>query len=165
MYRVKQFFWGLKSLYTKIDEDLVKKFLTKDEIDIFKQLKINDQHHCIRVCKDSLEANKNFEFNINEYILGKAALLHDIGKTKLHLNLFEKSIIVILDKLTRGRIRKFKNIKQIDIYYNHPEIGYDILKDKGYSKEVLEVVREHHNKEKVRHNEYLTIIAFSDDKN
>lgn len=165
MYRVKQFFWGVKSLYTKVDEDLIKKFLNEDEIDMFKQLKINDQHHCIRVCKDSLKVNKSFELNINENILGKAALLHDIGKTKLHLSLFEKSIIVVLDKLTGGKIRKFENIKQIDIYFNHPKIGYNILKDKGYSKEVLEVVKDHHNKEKLRYNEYLTIIAFCDNRN
>lgn len=165
MYRVKQFLWGIKSLYKEIDEDLIKRFLSEDEIVMFKSLKINDQHHCIRVCKDSLEVNRDFELNIEEYKLGKAALLHDIGKTKLYLSLIEKSIIVILDKITSGFIRRFDNIKQIDIYYNHPKIGYDLLKDKGYPIYLLEVVRDHHNKLKVRDNDYLTIIAFCDDRN
>lgn len=165
MYRVKQFLWGIKSLYRDIDIEYVKKFLTEDEIKIFKKLKINDQHHCIRVCKDSLEINRNYELNINEYKLGKAALLHDIGKTKFHLNLVEKSIVVILHKLTRGYIKKYKNIKQIDIYYNHPKIGYEILKEKGYSKDILEVVRYHHTKNRMIDNEYLTIISFCDDRN
>lgn len=165
MYRVKQFLWGIKSLYRDIDIEYVKKFLTEDEIKIFKKLKINDQHHCIRVCKDSLEMNRNYELNIDEYKLGKAALLHDIGKTKFHLNLVEKSIVVILHKLTRGYIKKYKNIKQIDIYYNHPKIGYEILKEKGYSKDILEVVRHHHTKNRMIDNEYLTIISFCDDRN
>jgi len=165
LYRVKQFLWGIKSLYRDIDIEYVKKFLTEDEIKIFKKLKINDQHHCIRVCKDSLEMNRNYELNIDEYKLGKAALLHDIGKIKFHLNLVEKSIVVILHKLTRGYIKKYKNIKQIDIYYNHPKIGYEILKEKGYSKDILEVVRHHHTKNRMIDNEYLTIISFCDDRN
>ena len=165
MYRVKQFFWGLLSLYKKTDDKFIAKFLNKDEIEMFKKLKINDQHHCIRVCKEALEVNDSFELKIDQYKLGKAALLHDIGKIKLHLNLFEKSIIVILDKLTKGYIRKFDNIKQINIYFNHPKIGYYMLKEKGYSEELLEVVKYHHNKQKLRQNEYLTIIAFCDDRN
>lgn len=165
MYRIKQFIWGIKSLYKRIDEEFIERFLTRDEIIMFKKLKINDQHHCIRVCKDALNTNENFELNIDEYKLGKAALLHDIGKITLHLNLLEKSIIVILDKLTSGYTKKFNNVKQINIYYNHPQIGYDILKDKGYSIELLEVVRDHHKKYRLKDNEYLTIIAFCDDRN
>ena len=47
------------------------------------------------------------------------ALLHDVGKGEFGLNLVEKSVLVLLNNLTKGKIKKYDNIKQIDIYYNH----------------------------------------------
>jgi len=165
LYRVKQFIWGITSLYKKVDFDFVKKYLSDDEIEKFKKLKKSEQHHCIRVCKDSLRYNNENLINANEYILGKAALLHDIGKSNCHLSLIEKSIIVILDKLSKGKLKKFHNIKQINIYYNHPKIGYDMLKNRGYTKDILEVVKYHHIKNKIKNNKILEIISYCDNKN
>jgi putative nucleotidyltransferase with HDIG domain len=166
LYRVKQFIWGINSLYKKVDYAYVSQFLNKDEIDIFKKLKNNDQHHCIRVCRDSLQYNKEYFINLNEYKLGRAALLHDVGKGKLHLSLIEKSIIVILDRITKGKLKKYNKIKQVNIYYNHPKIGFNILKDLGYEDELLEVVKYHHNKGKINcDNKMLQIISLCDDKN
>jgi len=164
-YRVKQFFWGIISLFKKVDYVFIKKYLNDEEIVMFKELKKSEQHHCIRVCKDSLYYKKENLIDVNEYKLGKAALLHDIGKGACHLSLIEKSIIVILDKLTKGKLKKYHNIKQINIYYNHPEIGYNMLKNQRYYKEILEVVRYHHNKSKIKNNKLLQIINYCDNKN
>lgn len=103
--------------------------------------------------------------DIDVYKLGKAALLHDVGKSKKHLSLMEKSVVVLLDKATKGKIKKYDNIKQIDIYYNHPKIGLEILKGFDYDKEFLQVIRYHHNKDKIKKNEILNIISRCDDKN
>lgn len=165
LYRVKQFIWGFISLYKKVDYDFVAKYLSDDEIKAFKKLKNNDQHHCIRVCKDSLQYNKEHSINVDENILGKAALLHDIGKGICHLSLIEKSIIVILDKITKGKLKKYNNIKQINIYYNHPQIGYNMIRNLGYTKDILEVVRYHHNKDNIKNNKMLQIVSYCDNKN
>jgi putative nucleotidyltransferase with HDIG domain len=166
LYRVKQFIWGIGSLYKKVDYEYVGQFLTEDEINIFKKLKRSDQHHCVRVCKDSIQYNKEYSVNVNEHKLGKAALLHDVGKGSLHLSLIEKSIIVILDKITKGNLRNHDKIKQVNIYYNHPKIGFNILKNLGYENDLLDVIRYHHKKGKINcNNKMLQIISICDDKN
>lgn len=165
LYRVKQFVWGFTSLFKEIDYDYISKFLNEDEIKIFNKLKHNDKHHCIRVCKDSIKMKNDLNIDVDTYKLGKAALLHDVGKSKKHLSLIEKSLVVLLDKATKGRIKKYNSIKQIDIYYNHPKIGLEMLNKFDYDKEFLQVVRYHHNKDKIKENKILNIISKCDDKN
>ena len=108
---------------------------------------------------------KELNIDVDVYKLGKAALLHDVGKSIRPLSLMEKSMVVLLDKTTKGKIKKYDNIKQIDIYYNHPKIGQEILKKFNYDKEFLQVVRYHHNKNKIEDNDILNIISACDDKN
>lgn len=166
-YRIKQFWWGFVSLYKKIDYEFLKKYLNEEELLLFNKLKINDKHHSIRVCKDAIQFNNSLECNekLDEIKLGKAALLHDIGKSILHLSLIDKSVIVILNKISKGKIKKYKKNKKVNIYYNHPEEGYKILNERGYSKDILEVIRYHHKKEKNSKNEFLKIVSYCDDRN
>lgn len=166
-YRVKQFMWGATSVFKKIDYDYLSNFLDKDEIKIFDQLKHSDKHHCIRVCKDSIRLKNDLNIDIDTYKLGKAALLHDVGKSVKPLSLIEKSFIVLAHKFTKGKIKKYNNIKQIDIYYNHPKIGVKVLESKGVKKdkELFEVIKYHHNNKIKTNNKYLSIIKECDDKN
>lgn len=166
-YRIKQFIWGFISLFKEIDYTYVTKFLNENEIKIFNTLKHNDKHHCIRVCKDSIKMRNNLNIDVDMYKLGRAALLHDIGKGKIHLSLLEKSTVVLLDKLTRGKIKKYDNIKQINVYYNHPNIGLGILIKNGFQHdtELLDVVQYHHSRNIKKENKMLNIIKICDDKN
>ncbi|MDU5108383.1 MULTISPECIES: HD domain-containing protein [unclassified Clostridium] len=167
LYRIKQFIWGFTSLFKEIDYTYITKFLNENEIEIFNTLKHNDKHHCIRVCKDSIKMRNELNIDVDMYRLGRAALLHDAGKGKIHLSLVEKSAVVLLDKLTRGKIRRYDNIKQINVYYNHPNIGLGILIKNGfeYDKELLDVVRYHHSPNIKNENKMLNIIKICDDKN
>lgn len=166
-YRVKQFIWGIEASFKKIDYSYIKKYLNKDEIIMFNRLKKSDKYHCLRVCKDSLSFldDKNIKFDKDK--VAKAALLHDIGKSKYHLNLIEKSTIVLLDKFSNGKLKKYDNIKQINIYYNHPKIGYEMLKKQNYDKELLEVVRYHHEVKanNLKSNKIIDVISICDNKN
>ncbi len=166
-YRIKQFIWGVTSLFKEVDYTYINKFLNEEEIKIFNKLKHNDKHHCIRVCKDSIKMRNDLNIDIDMYKLGRAALLHDVGKGIKHLSLIEKSTVVLLDKFTKGKIKKFNNIKQIDVYYNHPKIGREILIKNGFEndKELLDVVRYHHNIKRADKNTMLNIIKICDDKN
>lgn len=167
LYRIKQFIWGFTSLFKEIDYEYINKFLNEEEIKIFNKLKHNDKHHCIRVCKDSIKMRNDLNIDVDLNKLGRAALLHDVGKVAGHLSLFEKSAVVILDKLSNGKIKKYDNIKQINVYYNHPKIGVDILKNNGFGKdkELLQVVRYHHSNRFIKDNDILNIIRVCDNRN
>lgn len=167
IYRVKQFFWHVTSRWKGIDNKLIKKYLNKKEIEIFNRLNVSEQQHCIRVCNDALEKVNKENIEINKNKLAKVALLHDVGKTIKSLNVMDKSIMVILDKFTKGGIRNYTNIKKIDVYYNHPKEGVRILEDLyRYDNEFLEVVKKHHKESKESEdNIYLKIIRECDNKN
>lgn len=100
LYRVKQFFWAIKSLSEDIDKDYVNKFLNKKEKRLFNRLKKMDKQHCIRVSKDAVNLSKDKGLNTKR--VAKAALLHDIGKGEYGLNIVEKSVLVILNKVSKG---------------------------------------------------------------
>lgn len=164
LYRVKQFVWALISIFKEVDNELLDKYLREDEKLLFNKLKKSEKHHCIRVCNDCLLISKGMNLDTNK--LARISLLHDIGKTEGSLNIIEKSILVIMNKLTGGYlINKCSKYKKIDLYYNHPKKGVDILKRIGiYDEEFLEAIENHHL-EDVYDNKYLSILKECDDKN
>ena len=160
MYRIKQFIWSITSRFKPIDYNLLNRYLNKKEKKLFKNLNISEQQHSIRVCNKALELSK--DENIDKVKLAKIALLHDVGKSKKSLNVIDKSILVLLDKFTKGNLRKVKNEK-VDIYYNHPIKSVKLLKKiNRYDFDFLEAVEKHHYKE-FGDNIYLKIIKQCDD--
>ena len=110
-------------------------------------------------------ANLNKNISLKRNRIAKAALLHDVGKGEYGLNLIEKSTLVLLNNLTKGKIKRFNNIKQVDIYYNHAQKGADILKQfNTYDKEFLDSIRYHHSNKAIS-NKLLDVIRESDNKN
>ncbi|MDF2883659.1 MAG: metal dependent phosphohydrolase [Clostridiaceae bacterium] len=142
IYRFKQFYWAITAKVNKNDKNFIEENLNEIEKDLFFRLSKSDQKHSLRVaykvkvlCKES---------NISDKILVKAALLHDIGKVECSLGVIDKSILVIADKILKGNLKKFKNIKKVNTYYNHAESGYEILKKYDYDKKFLNLIRNHH---------------------
>lgn len=144
LYRVKQFISAIIAKISEEDEKLIETYLGSYELSLFRELKVYEQKHCIQV---ALGIMKDYPSDDKEELI-RVALLHDIGKIKYPLNPIEKSIIVLLDKFTKGKIKKMKRLKVVKCYYEHPEIGYNMLNERGgYTKEFLELVRYHHDKE------------------
>ena len=59
-----------------------------------------------------------------------AGLLHDIGKIKLNTYVYEKKATLAIDQIRYNRL--------------HSSLGYAVLKERGYSEEILEAVLYHH---------------------
>lgn len=143
LYRIKQFYWSITARLNEEDVDFINKYLNEEEIKLFIMLVVYEQKHSIKVARDVIkECNQR---GINPNMLMKAALLHDIGKITNRLNIVDKSAIVLLDKLTRGKLKKAKGIKKIEIYYNHGEKGVEVLKPYGYNDRLLYLIKNHHN--------------------
>ena len=71
IYRVKQFLWAITSTFKKIDNKVLEKYLDDKEMNLFKHLKKSEQHHSIRVCKDSLKLceENNLDKNKGHFFL------------------------------------------------------------------------------------------------
>lgn len=165
-YRIKQFYWAITSNLKEVDSSVISKYLNREEKEAFSRLKTSEKHHCVRVCNDALIMAKENNDDINEKKLAKIALLHDVGKGGNPLNVFEKSILVLLDKFTKGKLRNYTNLKKVDTYYNHPLKSTKILKRiSSYDNEFLEAIARHHEKSNTENNKYLEIIKKCDNMN
>ena len=60
-----------------------------------------------------------------------AGLLHDIGKTKIDPSILNKP-------------EKELTQEEFEIFKQHPQIGYDIIKDKNLDEDIKEAVLQHH---------------------
>ena len=80
----------------------------------------------------------------NRDMLIKTGLLHDVGKSVKRINIIDKSIIVILNKITSGRLRAVKNSK-IQCYYRHSEYSKNMLKDYIKDEKMLYIIENHHS--------------------
>ena len=176
IYRIKQFIWAFQSFFKRIDYKYVKRYLNEGEFEVFDKLSKVDKVHSIRVSKENLKllnelknrsVSDNLNLNLNKIELAKVGLLHDIGKIQNPINIVEKSVLVCLDKITNGKLKKYDKVKKIDTYYNHPKKAINILKDFNYSSEFLEAVEKHHcYKERyIKNNKILYILIISDSKN
>lgn len=165
--RVKQFYINLTDKMSKDDYKYVKEIISKDEFNLFNKLLKSEQKHSVRIAKcieNAIDNNlvEDKEIINNKNLLIKAALLHDIGKSRKTINVIDKSIIVILNKLTKGNLRNFKKSKKVQCYYNHSEYSYDILKDINNDEKLLDIIRYHHNETEDTLIKYFKDV---DDKN
>ncbi|ERI92243.1 HDIG domain protein [Clostridiales bacterium oral taxon 876 str. F0540] len=144
IYRIKQFYWSVTAKIDLKDREIINKYLDKKEQDLFSKLSEYEQKHCVNVARDIM--NFCIDKNISSNNLIRAGLLHDIGKIYNKLNPIEKSLVVMLDNVSKGKLKKFKNLQKVDVYYNHAEKGYKLLKCLGgYEERFLYLVKNHHN--------------------
>jgi len=146
------------------DEDIefLKIHLEAYELQLFHQLPTYEQKHCINVARDVKVTC--YQRNLQSKKLIKVALLHDIGKIYSNMNPIDKSIMVIMNKVTSGKIKGHKNIKNVNMYYNHGDIGYNLLRKYGYDDRFLFLVKNHHNNNIIQDTE-LDLLKECDDRN
>lgn len=167
MSRVNQFFRCLIARLNQDDKRIIEKYLSDKEQKLLYKLPVYDIKHCVNVASDVIKGEKEEELlkkNIDFTELVRAALLHDIGKSIKPLNPIDKSLLVILNKITKGRIKKYEDkSRKIYIYFNHGKEGYKLLIGNHYSEEFLNLIRDHHDYE--IENQWLKILRKYDDMN
>lgn len=167
MGRVNQFFKCITAKLTEEDKNFISEYLSEDECKLIFKLPVYDIKHCVNVARDiklneSKQSMASIGLNYDQVI--KSALLHDIGKAYKPLNPIDKSVLVLLSKFTKGKIKKFEDkSRKIYIYFNHGKEGYEMIKGNDYSEEFLKIVKEHHNYSTT--NKWLKLIRKYDDRN
>ncbi|MEG0613967.1 MAG: HDIG domain-containing protein [Clostridium sp.] len=167
MGRIRQFMRCICSDVNDSDKLFIKSYLDEEEMCLLNKLPKYDIKHCINVARDIVNNESNEyldEFNINFKELIRSAILHDIGKLYKPLNVVEKSMLVLLNYFTKGKLNRYENKNSnIYIYYNHGQEGYNILKNKGYNIEFLNVIKNHHNCNE--DSKWLEILRRYDNRN
>lgn len=166
LYRIKQFILAILSYFQDDNIKFINKYLDYKEKELFMKMRKPDRIHSYRVSKEAINIGKKYN-DFDEYRMAKCALLHDVGKSEISLNIIEKGIVVILNTVTNGAFLKYNKYSRMIKYYNHPTIGKKLLKNIGFDdKEILYCIENHHNKSKVNEsNLYLNILVICDNRN
>lgn len=162
---------ALKARITSEDESLVRKFLTPQEQILFYRQRIADQFHALCTTKHILDDIEDNEW-INRTRIIKMALLHDIGKINVFMPLWVRPAAVLLKKFV-PRIYKWlvkkgnqQNTHLIYKYFytyeEHPQIGETFLREIQTEKEVITLVRMHHDQPSPNDPKELPIFRRAD---
>ena len=140
MNRVKQFFRALFAKISCEDREYVKKHLPQAGQKLFFKMAVFDEAHAIAVAKTI----ETFKYNGDKEFLIRLALLHDIGRT--NVGIFDKVFAVLLNDLSKKlAIFLSKYLRSLYVYYNHPQIGAELLRNAGFEAEAKIIERHHEN--------------------
>ena len=143
-YRLRQFWQAVTAKPGNQDLELAHEYLSPPLMALFTQMQKSEQMHSISVFQDLLSHG---EENPDLLI---AALLHDVGKIKHPLSLFERIEIVIGTALFPKQSKKWGKSqpqgwkRPFVIAQNHPQWGAETVKNAGASKQTVEIIRRHH---------------------
>ena len=144
LYRIKQGLNNLTGVMRPEDWSLVMAWLSPAERSLFSKMQRPDQLHCVRVARWLLA-----EGEVDSSII-KAALLHDVGKSRCRIGIAHRTLYVIMGRIFRSFPPLFSSppgeYRWWLPYYviaNHPRIGASILAQAGCDERVWRLVELH----------------------
>lgn len=150
LYRTRQFWQAVGGRRTDRDLELVESVLTPAEYDLFQRMSRSDQAHSIRVLRFLLEKGP-----LHPDLL-KAALLHDVGKSILPLQIWERVIIVLSKVIIPKKVSVWgsNSIDEYQVFMSwrrgfivskqHAEWGAQMAAKAGVSALTRTLIRRHH---------------------
>lgn len=148
-YRSRQLLQAIRPHASQEDLDLVASILSPSQLKLFQQMQASEQGHSLRVLHALLTQG---ESNID---LHRAALLHDVGKIRAPLRLWERILIVILRAICPGCMRRWgsvasqTSIEQLGwrrpfiVSEQHPRWGAELAAESGTSPLAVNIIARH----------------------
>jgi putative nucleotidyltransferase with HDIG domain len=177
-YRVKQFFRALTAHISEEDLTRAARFLTPDLLALFRTMSAQDQRHCLKVWAALREDGHT------DCALLTAALLHDVGKASAPLSVWQRAIVVLLERFAPRMLGQLTRAdatsaaarfwRPLLIYARHAEIGAQMAQQAGCSPLVVTLIRRHQQYEPTenefagasdRANALLTALQQADNLN
>ncbi len=146
MYRVKQLWWAVTA--RPVADEAVRQWLNSAESSLFYQYSPNDQQHALRVVRH-LQA-----INTTHPSLIKAALIHDVGKTKVALSVWDRCFIVLASLLMpRRAVQWGRDESQLKswrkpfvVKAHHARWGAEMAKVAGCDPITINLIARHQDK-------------------
>lgn len=169
--RIKQGVRALVAFARPADFSLAEAYLTPAQLAHFQRLDRSEQHHSLNVLRDVLAQGGD-----TPHDLAVAALLHDIGKTRYRLAVWQRTLAVLVKKVAprlearwsmEGDVTFWR--KPFIVRRHHPAWGADILQACGGTARAIWLVA-HHAEDPARwqdhpHHALLMRLQAADDKN
>ncbi len=148
--------------------NLVTAVLTPSQQQLFRQFTLSDQWHSYRVATMLQEAGHT------HHDLLVAALLHDIGKTKAPLSVFERSWIVLVQWFLPNRVEQWGGGEPVGwkrpfvVKMQHPEWSAQMAVQAGSTPLAVSLIRRHQDPLSEINSEedhLLQLLQWADDQN
>lgn len=148
IYRVQQFLWAWRA-QSLTDKELApaRSILTAEQMQLFTRLQPSEQIHALRVLKTVQQYG---DVNLD---LQTASLLHDIGKSRAPLKLWERVVIVLGKSFFPERAKSWGDgqphgiLRPFVIAEQHPAWGGELASEVGTSPLAVSLIRRHQNPE------------------
>jgi hypothetical protein len=149
IYRTRQFWQAISSRTSQVDFELVSAVLTPPQVSLFNQMQASEQAHSLRVL---LKLTSKEEQNRD---LLTAALLHDVGKIRVPLRLWERVMIVLVKPICTGCVYKWGQLpsgempsdvgwrRAFVVSMHHPRWGAELADQCGTSPLAVELIARH----------------------
>lgn len=145
-YRVSQFWLALRvDAPSQADLAPARALLTPEQMTLFSHLQPSEQRHSLRVLADLQAAGETHPD------LMIAALLHDIGKIRYPLRLWQRVFIVLAKAVWPTHSRAWgQNQPQgwrtiFAVAAQHPAWGANLALEAGVSPQAANLIRQHQN--------------------
>lgn len=181
--RTRQFWRALTAKMTTADQALVSRYLTGTEQTLFYQMDVAIQRHCINVAytleklvTDRVMADiPDGKPDVDQALLIKAALLHDIGKINGQFTIMDRVWFVLVRKISRRLAKRIA--KKGDgswparlrnafyIHVHHSQQGAELAIQSGLPDEVVCLIRHHHDPQQPGDSHELRLLRRADELN
>lgn len=170
VYRVRQFFEALLAAPASADRELVRQVLTPGEACLFAELQPSEQAHAVRVFREVQHRCRQQGFE-PPADLQVAALLHDVGKARCPLRVWERVMVVLGNALLPEAVGRWGKAaprgwkRAFVVAAQHPAWGAEMAARQGTSPRAAALIRRHQEHALSEEDRLLAILQAVDDKN
>jgi hypothetical protein len=147
MYRARQFFNALYAAPSPAQIDQVRPILSSQLLSLFLSMQPGEIAHSLQIWQDLVKSGEcPQEVQV-------AALLHDVGKTRSPLSVWDRTVIVLARTFFPKQVKRWGNETRNDwqkswrrpfiVAENHPEWGAKIAEGAGASPLTVMLIRYH----------------------
>jgi putative nucleotidyltransferase with HDIG domain len=166
-HRAWQFLQALTARpLTGTEQREVAAILSPAQQALFWQMSTTDQRHSLNVVRTLIA------MGATSGDLLVAALLHDVGKSRHHLYLWERVMVVVIRTFGSAAASRWGNEhsngwrRPFVIYRQHPYWGAEMALAAGCSPLTVELIRDHHDRDEARgDSKLLRVLQQADSVN
>ncbi len=143
--------------------------LREPELSLFRRFSTSDQHHSYRVLCTLQQAGHTHP------ALQTAALLHDIGKTRFQLTVWERSAIVLGQVLAKKKLKVWGEAEAAGwkrpfvVKARHPQWSAEMAQAAGCHPMAVSLIRRHqgplNGTAETEEDRLLALLQWADDQN
>jgi len=175
-YRVRQFLRALAARVSKKELEQVACILRPASLALFRSMAIQDQRHGFDVYTALRQAGHD-----NPDLLA-AALLHDVGKAAARLSVWQRAVIVLLNRFAPRLLARLSQGEQdghalslpkgwrrpFVAHARHPEVGAHWAQEAGCSPLTVALIRRHQDRIsncRTEEDQLLSVLQAADNLN